>query len=355
MITLALLGLLLLPFLIVGGGMALFTGISRHLIVRWAAIIYLCSAVILLFGIGPYLAAWTIVHSGTRPPDRNLKDTPRRFGIPYEDIVFSAQDGLKLSGWFVPPAGRNAILIGTHGLFRNRVELLDRTVPVMRAGYGVLLYDTRSHGSSEKGLISLGYHERNDVLGATSYIHRRYQDAAEAPKVILMGVSMGAAATLEAAVETSDYAALILDSPFSDIRNTVARHCWLLLRLPRHPFSSLFLFWFERLADFDPDRVNSHKAIVRATPVPLMIIASEGDVRMGTADARALRDESRSTLKVLKVFGKEVGHGSAGRIYPEPYGSLIVGFLSGALGSTGGKEGKDAAFTASSAGEGFPR
>ncbi len=355
MITLALLGLLLLPFLIVGGGMALFTGISRRIILRWAAIVYLCSAVVVLFGIGPYLAAWAVVHSGTRPPDRNLKDTPGRFGIHYEDIVFNAQDGLKLSGWFVPPAGRNAILVGTHGLFRNRVELLDRTVPVMRAGYGVLLYDTRSHGSSEKGMISLGYHERNDVLGATSYIHRRYQDAAEAPKIVLMGVSMGAASTLEAAVETGNYAALILDSPFSDIRNTVARHCWLLLKLPRYPFSSLFLFWFERLAGFDPERVNSHKAIVRANPVPLLIIVSEGDVRMGTADARALRDESKSTLKVLKVYGKEVGHGSAGRIYPEPYGSLLVGFMNGALGPSRDQAAKEAAFTASSAGEGFPR
>ncbi len=355
MITLALLGLLLLPFLLVAGGIALFSRVSRRSIVRWVTILYVSSAVAVIFGIGPYLAAWTIVHSGTRPPDRDLKDTPGRFGISYEDIVFSAQDGLKLSGWFIPPTGRNAILVGTHGLFRNRVELLERTVPVMRAGYGVLLYDTRSHGSSEKGLISLGFHERNDVLGAISYIHRRYQDAAEAPKIVLMGVSMGAAATLEAAVEASNYAALILDSPFPSIRDTVNRHCWLLLKLPRYPFSSLFLFWFERLAGFDPERVNSHKAIIRANPVPLMIIVSEGDVRMGTADARALRDESKSALKLLKVYGKEVGHGSAGRIYPEPYGSLLVGFMNGALGSTMGQEGKGAAFTASSAGEGFPR
>ncbi|NWG14198.1 MAG: hypothetical protein HXY20_11755 [Acidobacteria bacterium] len=142
MITLALLGLLLLPFLAVGGGMAYFSRVRRRSIVRWTAILYLSSAVALIFGAGPYLAAWTIVHSGTRPPDRSLKDNPGRYGIAYEDIVFSAQDGLKLSGWFVPPAGRNAFLVGTHGLFRNRVELLERTVPVMRAGYGVLLYDT---------------------------------------------------------------------------------------------------------------------------------------------------------------------------------------------------------------------
>ncbi|NWG14197.1 MAG: hypothetical protein HXY20_11750 [Acidobacteria bacterium] len=166
---------------------------------------------------------------------------------------------------------------------------------------------------------------------------------------------MGAAATLQAAAETNHCAALILDSPFSSIHDIVSRHCWLLLGLPRYPFSSLFLFWFGRLADFDPERVDCHKAMVRAKPVPLMIITSEGDLRMGTAGARALRDESRARLKVLKVYGMEVGHGSAGRIYPEPYGSLLVGFLNGAVGSTIGRGENGGVFTASSEREGFPK
>jgi pimeloyl-ACP methyl ester carboxylesterase len=356
MITLALLAILLLPFLLVGAILARFSRINRRAIVRWCTIIYVAAAVLVLFGLGPYLAAWAIAHSGTRPQDRSLKDTPARHGVTYEDVAFNASDGLKLSGWFIPPTSRNAILICTHGLFRNRIEMLERIIPVARAGYGALLYDTRSHGSSDPGLISLGYHERNDILGAMEYAKRRYQDSADHPKIVLMGVSMGADSTLEAAAESKDYAAVVLDSPFLNIRETVARHSWLLLRLPGFPFDSLFLFWLERVAKFDPARMNAEKALARIQPVPLLIIASEGDNRMGTVAARALHDEARSHLKILKVYGNEVGHGAAARLYPGQYSSLILQFLEVALGPTAAPTDSGAdVTTASSATEGSPK
>ena len=353
MITLALLALLLLPFLLVGAVFARFSRINRRSLIRWCAIIYFAAAVLVLFGVGPYLAAWTIVHSGTRPQDRSLKDTPGRHGVAYEEVSFDARDGLKLSGWFIPPTGKNAILICTHGLFRNRVEMLERIIPIARAGYGALLYDTRSHGTSGTGLISLGYHERSDILGAMEYIQRRYQDSADHPKIVLMGVSMGADSTLEAAAESNEYSAIILDSPFLNIRETVARHSWLLLKLPGFPFDSLFLSWLERLAKFDPHRVNAEKALARIQLVPVLIIASEGDNRMGTVAARTLHDQAKSHLKILKIYGKEVGHGAAARLYPGPYSTLILQFLEVALGPTAAPSESDAGgITASSAKEG---
>jgi pimeloyl-ACP methyl ester carboxylesterase len=350
-ITLALLVLLLLPFLLAGVILLRFSRIGRRSLIRWCAVAYVATAILVLFGVGPYLAAWAIVHSGTRPQDRSLQATPAQQGVSYEEISFNARDGLKLSGWFIPPTGKDAVLICTHGLFRNRVEMLERIIPVARAGYGALLYDTRSHGTSSTGLISLGFHERNDVLGAIDYVKRRYQDAAEHPQIVLMGVSMGADSTLEAAAESNDYAAIILDSPFLNIRETVARHSWLLLRLPGFPFDSLFLFWLERLARFDPERMNAEKAIARIQPVPLLIIASEGDIRMGTVAARTLHDETKSRLKILKIYGKDVGHGASARIYPGPYSALILQFLDIALGPTSapGDTGDDETTTSSAA------
>ena len=356
MITLALLALLLLPFLLVAAVIARFSRISRRSLLRWCAIIYLAAAILVLFGLGPYLAAWAIVHSGTRPQDRSLKDSPARHGLAFEDVAFDAVDSLKLSGWFIPPTSKNAILICTHGLFRNRFEMLERIIPIAHAGYGALLYDTRSHGSSDPGLISLGYHERSDVLGAIEYVARRYQDSADHPKIVLMGVSMGADSTLEAAAESKGYAAIILDSPFLNIRDTVARHSWLLLKLPKFPFDSLFLFWLERLAKFDPARMNAEKALARIQPVPILIIASEGDNRMGTVAARTLHDDAKSRLKILKIYGKEVGHGAAARIYPAQYSTLLLQFLDVALGPTAAPADTEAGgVTASSAREDSPK
>ncbi len=331
MVTIILLALLLLPCVLIGGGLAIFLKTRRRSILRWSALSYVTLALIAIFGAGPFLLALSLIHAGSRPMDRQLKDTPAEYQVPYEDVVFESRDSLRLSGWFVPPKDPKVILIGTHGLFRNRVELLSRIMPLALEGYGALLYDSRSHGSSQKGVVSLGYYERNDVLGAIQYVRRRYQDAAQQPRIVLLGVSMGAMADLEAATETRDYSALILDSPFLSIRDTVDRHTWMFFRLPRYPFPSLFLFWFGREAGFDPDRLDARKAMSRIAPVPTLIIASEGDVRMGPEAARVIYDLSASPMKKLEVFGKDVTHGAGARMHPKQYVALLKDFLAGAL------------------------
>ncbi len=336
MTTLILLAILLVPCALVGGILAFFWKTRRLAILRWSAVSYLILVLLVLFGAGPWVIARLLTHAGSRPIDRQLKSTPADFKVPYEDVVFEARDSVRLSGWFVPPTTKKAVIICTHGLFRNRVEMLDRMMPLAREGYGALLYDSRSHGASDQSIVSLGFYERNDVLGAIQYIHRRYQDSVDAPGIVLMGVSMGAVAVLEAAAESKDYSALILDSPFSNLRETIVDHTWLFFKLPRYPFPSLFLLWFQRMAGFDPSRVDSHKAIQRVQPVPLLIIASEGDVRIRPNVARELYGESKAPLKKIEVFGKDVPHGAAARMHPAEYSALFKDFLERALGDAAG-------------------
>jgi alpha-beta hydrolase superfamily lysophospholipase len=333
MFTLITLGLLLLLFLIIGGGLAIFWKRKRRAIWRWCWILYVFAALVMILVVEPYLMARLIVHAGSRPIDLRLTNTPADFQVPYEDITFDAQDSLKLKGWFIAPSTQNVIVVFTHGLFRTRVEMLSRAIAVAKAGYGALLYDSRSHGSSAKGLVSLGYYEKNDVLGAIRYLKNRYHDSASPPRIVLMGISMGAVATLRAAAESKDYAALILDSPFSNLKDTVADHAWLFLRLPRYPFVPLFLFWLHRLAGFDPQQVDSSQALARVQPVPLLIIGSEGDQRIPGKVAKQLYEQAKAPAKKLKIFGPNVGHGAAARLYPEEYATLLVGFLNSALSS----------------------
>src|SRR4029453_4142859 len=305
MATVVLLGLLFLPFLLIGGGVAIFWRSRRRKVLRWTWISYLLTAAVILFGVGPYLSAWWLVfQTGTRPRDRALTDTPASYGVMYEEIVFETRDSVRLSGWFIPPTSRNAVLLCTHGLFRNRVEMLPIAMAVCKSGYGALLYDSRSHGSSGKAKVPFGYFERSDVLAGIQYIRRRYQDASEQPKIALMGISMGAVSTLAAAAESKSYSALILDSPFSSLRETWADHPLLFFKMPPYTFDSLFLFWFEQLTGFNSDVLDSHSALQRASPVPLLVIGSEGDRRIPAGIARSLYEESRAPLKKLKMFGK---------------------------------------------------
>ena len=332
MFVLMVLGAVLLLFAVLGGGLALFWKSKRKKILRRTGIAYLVVVPIILLGVGPFWMARFVTRAGTRPPDMRLKDTPADSGVPFESVQFQATDGLTLSGWWIAPTQKNVVVLLSHGLFRNRVEMLSRAVALAKAGYGALLYDSRNHGTSQKGVVSLGFYEAQDVLGGMAYIRTRSGSSAAAPpRIVLMGVSMGAVATLRAASESNGYAALILDSPFASIRETIVDHAWLFFKLPRFTFPPFFLFWFQRFAGFDVDEVNSHRAMTRVQPVPLLMISSQGDRRMRPEVARQLFEEFRSPVKKIEIFGQDAGHGASARLHPEQYAALIVGFLDKAL------------------------
>ena len=331
MVVSILLLLLFLPFLILGGGIALAWKKQRRRVLRWTGIGYLIVALFSLLGVGPFWLARFMSRAGSRAPDLKLKDTPADSGVPYENIQFQARDGIVLSGWFIPPSRHNVIVVLSHGLFRTRVEMLSRAVGLAKAGFGVLLYDSRNHGTSGKATVSLGYYEAQDILGAIDVVRQRLQIPTHRPQLVLMGVSMGAVATLQAAAQTRDYSALVLDSPFSSVRQTVIDHAWLFFRMPRFVFPPLFIFWFQKFAGIDVDWVNSHESLQRIQPVPLLMIASEGDQRMSPQITRDLFNEAKSPVKHIHVFGKDVGHGAAARLHPQEYLDILVGFLNNSL------------------------
>jgi uncharacterized protein len=123
----------------------------------------------------------------------------------------------------------------------------------------------------------------------------------------------------------------VVDSPFSSVEETVIDHSWLFFKLPRYPFTPLFLFWFKKFTGCDPAQINSYEALKQALPVPVLFIGSEGDQRIGPEVAEHLYQESNSSVKRIKIFGHEVGHGAAYRLHPEVYANLLVDFLDRAV------------------------
>src|SRR5215470_15620021 len=127
-------------------------------------------ALILVFGVFPYLLAVLITNAGTRPMDRKLTETPATYGAQFKDVEFQTSDGVKISGWLLPSQGKRVTIIYSHGLFRSRRELLERAVDIWRLGYGALLYDGRNHGESGRARVTLGYNERLDAEAAIRYL-----------------------------------------------------------------------------------------------------------------------------------------------------------------------------------------
>jgi predicted MFS family arabinose efflux permease/pimeloyl-ACP methyl ester carboxylesterase len=302
---------------------------------------YVVCALALLIVVGlPLLLSFAVTKAGTRPGERERRDTPAAAGATYEDVSFTSADGNQLSGWYLPARTHAVNVILTHGLFRSRYEMLARGLDLWRAGYGVLLYDLRRHGRSPAEFSTIGYEERHDVEAATRFVRAR----APGQKIVLMGVSMGAAATLLAAAESAqeqDIIAVVAESSFLSFADTVRHHVSLIhlprgVGVPAFPFATLlieFTAWRMnfRVADFDLRRA------VGQIQRPILFIGSSGDVRMPNETVlEPLYAAARNPLKrKLIVAGETATHGHAYDTDPTGYIKTVTDFLQAAEQTAG--------------------
>lgn len=295
-------------------------------ILKRVVITLLIIVVILVFGVFPYWLSSVVAGAGTRPMDRQLTSTPSDLGAQFKDIEFQTSDGVKISGWLLPSRDKQTTIVYSHGLFRSRRELLDRAVDLWKLGYGALLYDARSHGESGKARVSMGYWERLDAEAAVKFLREASQTR---DRIVLFGISMGAAAALLAAAETPEVAAVIADSSFLSLDDTIDHHVRLFLHLPAFPMANEFTFFFERKAGFDASKLNALDAVTRIGDRPILFIAAANDRRMPPAIARALFDASESSKKDLLVVdgpGSEI-HAHAYQANPNVYIERVARFL----------------------------
>jgi pimeloyl-ACP methyl ester carboxylesterase len=283
-------------------------------------------ALVLFVTVGlPYLLAVLVTRAGTRPMDLELTSSPKDYDLSFEDVEFPAKDGVAISGWYLGGGSRRAVVACGHGLFRSRREVLDRAAFFRQLGYDTLVFDFRRHGSSEGERVTIGYQERLDFDGAAAFLEERRPGA----PVVLYGVSMGAAAAILSARETPDVAAVIADSPFGSIEETVDHHVTLFLGLPRFPFATALLWFLELRGGFDRRDFDVRKAAAVLGDRPLLVIAGEADSRMPPELQRAIFEASPSPKSRFEVF-EGAGHGAAYRTDSERYQRVVNEFLDAA-------------------------
>ncbi|MCV6623314.1 MAG: alpha/beta hydrolase [Cellvibrionaceae bacterium] len=128
--------------------------------------------------------------AGVKPERAPLLKTPSDYGMAYEDVFFSALDGVPLEAWFIPAESSDKLIIVNHPMTMNRYgfpghlepwsQFNDVTVDFNNvykalhdASYNVLSYDLRNHGrsgSAHGGVSAVGLNEWRDVIGALNYV-----------------------------------------------------------------------------------------------------------------------------------------------------------------------------------------
>ena len=147
-------------------------------------------------------------------PDREVMSTPGDAGLVYEDVTFTASDGVKLHGWFVPGDGKRVIIWfhGNAGNIGHRVENLVLMREQLRVS--VFLFDYRGYGNSEGAPSEQGLYL--DAEAALEYTKTRTGLEAD-EGIVYFGRSLGAAVAVELATRYPPRA-LVLESPFTSIQ-----------------------------------------------------------------------------------------------------------------------------------------
>ncbi|HMB23420.1 MAG TPA: alpha/beta fold hydrolase, partial [Anaerolineales bacterium] len=124
-----------------------------------------------------------------------------------QEVTFEGGDSLKMAGWKVP-SQNGATIILLHGYGGNRTAMLWHAGKLVKAGYGVLMYDERASGESEGARRSYGWEDPPDVQGAIHFI-----EAESGDRIGIAGCSMGAQIALQSTAYYPELQAVWADGP----------------------------------------------------------------------------------------------------------------------------------------------
>ena len=196
---------------------------------------------ILMAALGIFVAliaviSWTMVSQAVVAERAPVETTPSEYGMAYEDIEFSPrmpeeraeENPITLRGWWIPRSDGTTrpepTIIVVHGIDSNRARDPELYMPLIRdlheRGFSLLMFDLRAHGESDGEVMSAGYYERYDVLGAMDVVEDSYGIPAE--RIGVLGFSMGGVAALLGATEEPRLRALVVDSAFANIDDLFA-------------------------------------------------------------------------------------------------------------------------------------
>ena len=150
-------------------------------------------------------------------PWAGVQRTPADADIAFKDLEITTSDGVRLHGWWMEHASPRAAVIYWHGNGGNLSLWLDVLVDLHRRGFSVLAVDYRGYGASEGRPTEQGLYR--DARAATEYYQAHLRRTGT--PTFYWGRSLGCAVASYAA-RMSSPDALILESPFPDVRSLFA-------------------------------------------------------------------------------------------------------------------------------------
>jgi fermentation-respiration switch protein FrsA (DUF1100 family) len=254
-----------------------------------------------------------------------------------EAVSIRSPDGLVLRGRWVPVPGGADTVILVHGHRGDGLSM----APFARffyedLGCNVLIPDARGHGLSEGSYAGFGWHERLDMLRWLDWVRERVAVPAHS-RVILFGVSMGAATVMMAAGEPlpPEVKAVIEDCGYTSAEDEFRAQL-----VQGYHLGGPLGEWLLRAAD----RLTQKRAgygfreasaleQVKKAKVPILFIHGDADSYVPFNMVFTLYEACPAEKELY--IAKGAGHGQARDADPAEYQGRIARFLEKHAGISG--------------------
>jgi pimeloyl-ACP methyl ester carboxylesterase len=187
-----------------------------------AGLIFLLLLIVVPFIVLPVFLNRHVNYLGYETENNPLQDIylASEFGLEETQRYLDTEDGLKVWTSEIYTEQPKAVIIYLTGITQPSVTYFYGHAKLMKEnGFASILLELRGHGKSEGRRICLGYEEVKDVRAVVEYIKK--EEKYKGVPVILQGLSMGGAVSVNAFGQIKEIDALIAMSPYSSFEDVI--------------------------------------------------------------------------------------------------------------------------------------
>ncbi|MCB0009097.1 MAG: alpha/beta fold hydrolase [Anaerolineales bacterium] len=285
------------------------------LLLGYAGISWYFSGLILFAGSEPYTAAAATAEVA----EVGLT------GIGEPELLTVVNDGVTVAGsYYENPAPAGCAVLALHGRGGNRLGSFWFAKPFWEQGCHFLAFDSRGFGSSDPADQTYGFYEKEDAVLMYQWLLDRTGLPPE--DVGLIGVSYGAAVSLQALSLRDDMAFVVADSPYQSLTQIVTDQgdiqfgSWTRMFLPG-------AFWLtEQRADMNVAAVAPLET-VRGAQTPILLIHAREDAYTLASHSEAIYANSNPATTELVITDWGAAHGRSVLVDYEGYTTLLADFI----------------------------
>lgn len=240
-----------------------------------------------------------------------------------KEVEIISKDGLRLKGYEIKVREKSNIwVITVHGYMSKGSDMVKYAQKFNSFGYNALIIDLRAHGKSEGEYMGMGWLDHYDLeIWIDKIVHEN-----ENPKIVLYGISMGAATVSMATGDDlpKEVKVCIADCGYSSVWEEFKVHLNKIFHIPPFPLlytASLMSKIYLGYSFKEASTINQ----VKKSVTPTLFIHGTKDKFVPFFMFNEIYKNANCKKQKLEIEG--AGHGESSDKNPKKYWQTIQNFI----------------------------